>query len=64
MGNIPHFLINLAVYYLLSNGLLRTYLRTGGSLSVTESPKVTAEEERVEAAPTKDTDISGLRELG
>ena len=38
--------------------------RTGGSLSVTESPKVTAEEERVEAAPTKDTDISGLRELG
>jgi len=36
----------------------------GGSLSVTESPKVTAEEERVEAAPTKDTDISGLRELG
>ena len=35
--------------------------RAGGSLSVTEVPKVTTEEDRVEAGPTKASDIRLFR---
>jgi len=38
--------------------------RTSGSLSVTEGPKVTTEEDRVEAGPTKASDIRYVRKTG
>ena len=38
--------------------------RAGGSLSVTEGPKVTTEEDRVEAGPTKASDIISFRKTG
>ena len=38
--------------------------RTGGSLSITERAKVTTEEDRVEAGPTKASDIRHLKKTG
>ncbi|OJW57356.1 MAG: hypothetical protein BGO55_13735 [Sphingobacteriales bacterium 50-39] len=38
--------------------------RAGGTLSVTEGPKVTTEEDRVEAGPTKASDIRSFWKTG